>query len=173
MGSSLQGGERGIGGRAPGRSGPAPANRDGDVNAGGEIVDVNVGGVHFATTRHTLCSALEPRSMLAAMFGGGGGGIPSRTDRHGCVFIDRDGGRFRQVLNYLRSGTVHCDADCAALSELLEEAEYFGMSLAAGYCSVTHLPRTCRAIRYVARALRSIHPHAPRFVVSFFIWQSN
>jgi hypothetical protein len=132
MGPSLQGGERGIGGSTPGRLGPAPAEGDGHVNVGGEIVDVNVGGVHFATTRHTLCSALEPRSMLAAMFGGGGGGLPSRTDRHGCIFIDRDGGRFRQVLNYLRSGTVHCDADRAALSELLEEAEYFGMSLAAG-----------------------------------------
>jgi hypothetical protein len=90
----------------------------------GEIVDVNVGGVHFATTRHTLCSALEPRSMLAAMFADGG--LPSRTDRHGCVFIDRDGGRFRLILNYLRSGTVHCDPDRTALSELLEEAEYFG-----------------------------------------------
>jgi BTB/POZ domain len=90
----------------------------------GEIVDVNVGGMHYATTRHTLCSAREPRSMLAAMFAGGA--LPSRTDRHGCVFIDRDGGRFRQILNYLRSGTVHCDADRTALGELLEEAEYFG-----------------------------------------------
>lgn len=54
--------------------------------------------------------------------------IPSRKDKHGCVFIDRDGERFRVVLNYLRSGSVVCEGDQAALAAVLEEADFFGTS---------------------------------------------
>ena len=33
-------------------------------------------------------------------------GVVSDEDPEGCVFIDRDGARFRHVLNWLRSGTI-------------------------------------------------------------------
>lgn len=97
-----------------------------------EIVEINVGGVHFSTTRATLCGVgLETRSMLSAMFSGNS--IPSQVDRDGRVFIDRDGARFRVILNYLRTGTVHADVATlrnagVSLQEIREEAQYFGLS---------------------------------------------
>jgi hypothetical protein len=92
------------------------------------IIALNVGGEHFETTRSTLCGrAIEPHgTMLSAMFGGGA--LPTRLDSAGRVFIDRDGSRFRMVLNYLRSGAlVGAVLGPATLEEMLEEAEYFGM----------------------------------------------
>ncbi len=65
-----------------------------------DAVALNVGGVCLRTTRHALCSAKE--SMLEAMFRPG---TPHKVtkDRQGHVFIDRDGGRMRLVLAYLRN----------------------------------------------------------------------
>ncbi len=48
---------------------------------------------------------------------------PSR-DGKGCIFIDRDGKRFRHVLNFLREGKIHM-SDPALAEELITEAEYF------------------------------------------------
>ncbi|KAK3257250.1 hypothetical protein CYMTET_33655 [Cymbomonas tetramitiformis] len=42
-----------------------------------------------------------------------------------AIFIDRDGERFRHILNYLRTGTVHLDSNPVKYQELLEEAQYF------------------------------------------------
>lgn len=88
----------------------------------GEIIELNVGGVFYTTTKSTLYDA-EPGSMLAAIVKSG---LPSRRDANGRVFIDRDGHRFRNVLNYLRSASFHCVDDRTALRELAEEAEFFG-----------------------------------------------
>mmetsp|Transcript_47976 Transcript_47976/g.153738 ORF Transcript_47976/g.153738 Transcript_47976/m.153738 type:complete len:147 (-) Transcript_47976:43-483(-) len=98
--------------------------------AGQSIVKLNVGGHIHCTTLDTLCR--DKDSMLSAMFSGryndfvhgerdGGGGEP------GTVFIDRDGTRFRHVLNYLRNGRLHIPDDPILYGELLEEAEYFGL----------------------------------------------
>lgn len=88
-----------------------------------DIIELNVGGVPYTTTKQTLCGAVEPHSMLARIIQCG---IPSRRDATGRIFIDRDGVRFRSVLNYLRSASIHCTHDRTALRELAEEAEYFG-----------------------------------------------
>jgi len=58
-------------------------------------------GHHLSTTRETLVQRC-PESMLAAMFSGR---HPQQLDSNGCVFIDRDGIRFRHILNFLRTGT--------------------------------------------------------------------
>lgn len=96
-----------------------------------DIIDVNVGGQNFATTRATLCGVgVEPRSMLSVMFGKDS--LPSQADRDGRIFIDRDGSRFRVILNYLRTGTIHVDTATlrnagVSLHEIREEAQYFGL----------------------------------------------
>jgi len=87
----------------------------------GSLVGVNVGGQVFATTLETLTK--ERGSMLEILFSGQ---YDVDRDTAGNVFIDRDGQRFRHVLNYLRSGTIHLGSDPSALREILEEAEYYG-----------------------------------------------
>jgi hypothetical protein len=68
-----------------------------------ERILLNVGGVTMATTRTTLC--FDKDSMLYPIF------APDTLhtvihDREGRVFIDRDGGKFRVVLNFLRNASL-------------------------------------------------------------------
>lgn len=85
------------------------------------IVKLNVGGSPFETTLTTLTSS--PDSMLAAMFSGR---FTLPRDRDGRVFIDRDGKRFRYILNFLRDGTLNVPADDhVLLLDILQEAQYY------------------------------------------------
>ena len=83
--------------------------------AGSDVVQLNVGGVHFTTTKSTLSA--EPRSMLAAMcapgraFGtplsnkstpGVAVGSPHATGPVPVHFLDRCGERFKHVLKCVR-----------------------------------------------------------------------
>lgn len=63
----------------------------------GSVIDLNVGGIHFTTTKTTLCRYED--SMLALMISGN---YPTYKDKDGRLFIDRDGSLFSHVLNYLR-----------------------------------------------------------------------
>eukprot|EP00995_Heteronema_vittatum_P004206 NODE_1649_length_915_cov_404.193995_g1158_i0.p1 GENE.NODE_1649_length_915_cov_404.193995_g1158_i0~~NODE_1649_length_915_cov_404.193995_g1158_i0.p1 ORF type:complete len:202 (+),score=55.67 NODE_1649_length_915_cov_404.193995_g1158_i0:115-720(+) len=85
-----------------------------------EIIDLNVGGTHFTTTRTTLAS--DPDSMLAQLVHSGFG---VARDSKGRIFIDRDPFLFRYVLNYLRDGTLHVPSGFADVSQLQAEAQYF------------------------------------------------
>jgi len=82
-------------------------------------VKLDVGGVHFSTTTTTLTS--ESNSMLAAMFSGR---YPLQRDKHGHIFIDRDGNSFHHILNWLRNKKVP-SLSSAELDSLMMEAEYF------------------------------------------------
>ena len=85
------------------------------------IIDLDVGGARFRTTRQTLLS--EPNSMLAKMFHPESPFTPGVL-KDGAYFLDRDPNLFEAVLNYLRSG--HLEKNCD-VPGLLKEASYFGL----------------------------------------------
>ena len=86
-----------------------------------EIIELNVGGTCFTTTRSTLKTG--PSSMLACMFSGDL--TPSTQDKHGRYFIDRSPQHFGTVLAYLRGEQV----DMLASKSLIEEAKYYQVKL--------------------------------------------
>jgi len=92
-----------------------------------EQVTLNVGGYKFSTTVTTLRNAPEP-SLFSAMFSGR---HALRKDDGGCIFIDRDGRHFHDIINYLRDGQFNYPMDGTDYKYLLElraEAEYYGLS---------------------------------------------
>ena len=68
-----------------------------------DIVNLNVGGTIYTTSRSTLTQ--YPDSMLGAMFGGK---LPleNSKDSEGNYFIDRDGDLFKYILNFLRGSKL-------------------------------------------------------------------
>ncbi|PAA64690.1 hypothetical protein BOX15_Mlig020689g1 [Macrostomum lignano] len=95
--------------------------------AGNPVIELNVGGVIFATTLETLRS--ESDSLLAEWFQ-----QPERhlaKDSQGRFFIDRDGQAFGQLLNCLRDGgdapvVVSSSSICSRL-RLRTEATFYGL----------------------------------------------
>jgi hypothetical protein len=79
------------------------------------IVNVNVGGIYFATRRSTLAHS---DSFFAAA-------VRAHPD---CaeMFVDRDPTHFRHVLNWLR-GVRNLPTDATTLRELRHEADYYNM----------------------------------------------
>ena len=68
------------------------------------VIDLDVGGTRFRTSRQTLLS--DPDSMLAKMFDPGSSFSAPGVKMDGAYFLDRDPAHFGAVLNYLRSGQV-------------------------------------------------------------------
>ena len=85
-----------------------------------DIVQLNVGGILFTTTKATLCR--YPDSMLGAMFNGS---MPTTKDVNGCYFIDRDGRMFGHVLNFLRSSQLALPQDFQYFEQLAVEADFY------------------------------------------------
>lgn len=86
-----------------------------------EVVTLNVGGVHYTTTRSTLTQFGD--SMIGAMFSGRH--LCPSLDHEGHAFIDRDGPMFRHVLNFLRSGRLRLPGDFRDHDMLEEEADFY------------------------------------------------
>ena len=93
------------------------------------LVNLNIGGQDFTTTIDTILS--HPPSFLSALVTTK---LPTTLDSRGNIFVDRDGSRFRVLLNYLRCGTIHfvngavpTATGSILLEEVLEEARFFGL----------------------------------------------
>lgn len=85
-----------------------------------ELIQLNVGGIFYTTTKSTLCKYSD--SMLGAMFSDS---FPTTRDQNGSVFIDRDGEVFKYVLNFLRSSKLSLPSDFKDLDLLQSEADFY------------------------------------------------
>ena len=88
-----------------------------------EGVKINVGGRVFKTTLKTLQK--ESESLLSSMFSER---YDLKKEDDGCFFIDRDGTNFHHILNYLRVGKISEEVLGSCGSNLLEEAEFYGLA---------------------------------------------
>ena len=93
---------------------------DSNSNSLQDPISLNVGGEIYTTTLDTLTRCRD--SMLGAMFTGQ---IPALRDKHGNIFIDRDGKLFRHILNYLRSSSLDLPVEFSELTLLRREADFF------------------------------------------------
>lgn len=100
-----------------------------------EIIELNVGGSVYTTSRTTILS--HPESMLSHMISGQ---IPNATDSKKRIFIDRDGPLFRFILNFLRDKQLHLPDNFAEYAQLRQEADFYRIEpiiqqLDAQFCS--------------------------------------
>eukprot|EP00920_Eleutheroschizon_duboscqi_P000793 GHVT01002062.1.p1 GENE.GHVT01002062.1~~GHVT01002062.1.p1 ORF type:complete len:444 (-),score=20.31 GHVT01002062.1:124-1455(-) len=87
------------------------------------MVDLNVGGVVFETSRHTLVQ--QPGSFLESLLSGR---YNVSRDRNGRIFLDRDSELFRIILNFLRNPSAPCvPRDDAESDAVAREAEFYGI----------------------------------------------
>nr|XP_006819272.1 PREDICTED: BTB/POZ domain-containing protein KCTD4-like [Saccoglossus kowalevskii] len=93
-----------------------------------EIINLNVGGKLYSTTRSTLTR--YPDTMLGAMFSGR---MPSLKDAHGNYFIDRNGDMFKYILEFLRNGSIHLPEDFKDFGALAVEADFYQIAEISEY----------------------------------------
>lgn len=85
-----------------------------------EIIELNVGGFNYTTSRTTILS--YPDSMLSRMISGQ---IPTAKDANQRLFIDRDGPIFRYILNFLRDKTLNMPENFNEYAQLRQEADFY------------------------------------------------
>mmetsp|Transcript_100685 Transcript_100685/g.285329 ORF Transcript_100685/g.285329 Transcript_100685/m.285329 type:complete len:581 (+) Transcript_100685:66-1808(+) len=87
------------------------------------LVDINVGGVTFESSRQTYTQ--QPGSLLERLMTGR---AQAPRDRDGRIFLDRDSSLFRTIVNFLREPSQPPPSRDAAESDALcQEAEYLGI----------------------------------------------
>lgn len=96
-------------------------NGDSLSSAMGEIIQLNVGGTRFCTSRQTLMWI--PDSFFSSLLSGR---ISTLRDETGAIFIDRDPTAFAPILNFLR--TKELDLRGVNISILRHEAEFYGIT---------------------------------------------
>ncbi|XP_037728860.1 BTB/POZ domain-containing protein KCTD3 [Drosophila subpulchrella] len=89
--------------------------------ASSDLVNLNVGGQRFSTSRQTL--TWIPDTFFTALLSGR---ISSLRDEHNAIFIDRDPTLFSIILNYLRTKDI--DIKNCEIRALRHEAEYYGIT---------------------------------------------
>ncbi|CAD6994561.1 unnamed protein product [Ceratitis capitata] len=87
----------------------------------GDLVNLNVGGQRFSTSRQTL--TWIPDTFFTALLSGR---ISSLRDETGAIFIDRDPSLFSIILNYLRTKDI--DIKNCEIRALRHESEYYGIT---------------------------------------------
>ncbi|KAJ9456519.1 Kelch repeat-containing protein [Diplonema papillatum] len=98
---------------------------DSAAAAGGDqVVELNVGGIAYATTLSTLRK--HPQSTLAQMFQEP---FALPRDKDGRWFLDRNGGLFAHILEFLRSDRVTSVApeDATLIFHLASELAWYGL----------------------------------------------
>jgi len=89
-------------------------------NENQDIIELNVGGFSYTTSRTTVMSC--PDSMLARMISGL---MSTATDTNGRIFIDRDGPLFRYILNFLRDKRLNLPDNFDEYAQLRQEADFY------------------------------------------------
>ncbi|XP_066254479.1 BTB/POZ domain-containing protein Tiwaz [Euwallacea similis] len=84
-------------------------------------VHIDVGGTIYTSSLETLTK--YPESRLAKLFNGSIPIVLDSLKQH--YFIDRDGGMFRHILNFMRNSKLLIPENFHDLDLLLEEARYF------------------------------------------------
>jgi BTB/POZ domain-containing protein KCTD8/12/16 len=94
-----------------------------------DVVELNVGGVTYATTLGTLQQA-EPESQLAIISTMNAAEIRTifGRDSKNRIFIDRDGVLFRYILDYLRNKKLSLPENFAERDRLRVEAEFYRLN---------------------------------------------
>ena len=88
------------------------------------VVELNVGGVFYATTLDTLTR--DKDSLFGQMFANDQSGTPQPVkDSKGRYFFDRDGVLFRYVLDYMRNQKAILPDAFQEIERLRQEAEFF------------------------------------------------
>ncbi|XP_043474501.1 BTB/POZ domain-containing protein kctd15 isoform X1 [Leptopilina heterotoma] len=87
-------------------------------------VHIDVGGTIYTSSLETLTK--YPESRLAKLFNGSIPIVLDSLKQH--YFIDRDGGMFRHILNFMRNSRLLIPDNFADLDLLLEEARYFDIA---------------------------------------------
>lgn len=90
------------------------------ANESNEIIEFNVGGSFYTSSRTTLTS--YPDSMLGRLVSGS---LPSATDAKAKIFIDRDGPLFRYILNFLRDKRLNLPDNFSEYAQLRQEADFY------------------------------------------------
>ncbi|CRH01655.1 kelch protein K13, putative [Plasmodium relictum] len=95
-----------------------------DANIATEtMIDINVGGVIFETSRHTLTQQKD--SFIEKLLSGR---HHVTRDKQGRIFLDRDSELFRIILNFLRNPlSIPVPKDLNESESLLKEAEFYGI----------------------------------------------
>lgn len=97
---------------------------DGDSSEFPPVIELNVGGVFYTTSRATLTKV--PGSLLGQWFSGPLSSGPFR-DSKGKFFVDRDGVLFRYILDFLRDQRIVLPENFHERRRLRHEAEYFNL----------------------------------------------
>jgi len=92
-------------------------------------VHIDVGGKIYTSSLDTLTKF--PDSRLSKMFSGGIPIVLDTLKQH--YFIDRDGGMFRHILNFMRTGRPILPENFQHVNLLLEEAKYFDLPELVSY----------------------------------------
>ncbi|XP_073740143.1 BTB/POZ domain-containing protein KCTD3 isoform X7 [Callorhinus ursinus] len=90
----------------------------------GEIVQLNVGGTRFSTSRQTLMWI--PDSFFSSLLSGRISTLRDETGAVSIIFIDRDPAAFAPILNFLR--TKELDLRGVSINVLRHEAEFYGIT---------------------------------------------
>jgi len=107
-----------------------------------EIVELNIGGHKFSTTKSTLLSSGS--SFFSGLISGR---IPSLQDNNGAFFIDRDGQYFPPILEFLRNGSCTIPSTMDKQT-VLREASFYCVEMEADMYAVGAIPQVDGGMYY-------------------------